>query len=476
MLSTPFCSHIIHCEPPRGFLVPKFSTYDGSNDPFDHIMHYRQLMTLDIGNEALLCKVFPASLQGQTLSWFHRLPPNSLGNFRDLSEAFVGQYLCSARHKQNISTLQNIKMQDNESLREFVKRFGQVILQVEAYSMDVVLQIFKRSICPGTPFFESLAKKPLATMDDLHPEVAREVVPNFRTGQGRSIEGRKGQVALKGRPSHHFPYPMRSFSLWSKTWPTSGGLDPSEQTHPEEIIVKKCAFHKEHGHTTETCRCLHYLVERLIKAGHLKQYLRSDAGGRDASQNHNSRAPRAPAASKVVINYINGGPSDEDIGTRAYQLHPAWDNWGEGRPRPIDGTIIFPPVDLTRILQPHRDALIMSLEIGDFDVRRILVDLGSSADLVQASVISHMGHSLTGLENLGRILSGFNGSSTTSLGDIVLPVQAGSVTLNVQFSVDGQIDLYGSQLAARQCYQIAQEAGTSQEDASLPESSHARDQ
>ena len=58
-------------------------------------------------------------------------------------------------------------MQENESLREFVKRFGQTILQVEAYSMDVVLQIFKRSICPGTSFFESLAKKPPTTMDDL---------------------------------------------------------------------------------------------------------------------------------------------------------------------------------------------------------------------------------------------------------------------------------------------------------------------
>ncbi|KAL6311885.1 hypothetical protein AAG906_013511 [Vitis piasezkii] len=63
------------------------------------------------------------------------------------------------------------------------------------------------------------------------------------------------------------------------------------------------------------------LVERLIKAGHLKQYLRSD--------------------------------------TR-------------------DGTIIFPPVDPTRTLQPHRDALILSLEIGEFDVRRILVDPGDS--------------------------------------------------------------------------------------------------
>ena len=58
-------------------------------------------------------------------------------------------------------------MQENESLREFVKRFGPAVLQVEAYNMDVVLQIFKRSICSGTPFFESLAKKPLTTMDDL---------------------------------------------------------------------------------------------------------------------------------------------------------------------------------------------------------------------------------------------------------------------------------------------------------------------
>ncbi|RVW73266.1 hypothetical protein CK203_050377 [Vitis vinifera] len=177
------------------------------------------------------------------------------------------------------------------------------------------------------------------------------------------------------------------------------------------------------------------------------QYLRSDTGGRDASQHHNSGAPRAPVAPKAVINYINGSPSDEEydsrrkrqkllraasIRERINSIRPGLT--GEG-PRPIDGTIIFPPADPIRTLQPHRDALILSLEIGDFDVRRILVDPGSSADLVQASVVGHMGHSLAGLENPGRILSGFNGSSTTSLGDIILPVRAGSVTLNVQFSV-----------------------------------------
>ncbi|RVX21423.1 hypothetical protein CK203_001725 [Vitis vinifera] len=61
-------------------------------------------------------------------------------------------------------------------------------------------------------------------------------------------------------------------------WPRPLGTDPSKRDHS-----KRCAFHKEHGHTTETCRCLQCLVERLIKAGHLKQYLRSDAGSRNAS-------------------------------------------------------------------------------------------------------------------------------------------------------------------------------------------------
>ena len=142
-------------------------TYDEISDPFDHIMHFRQLMTLDIGNDTLLCKVFPISLHDQTLSWFHHVLKNFVTNFRDLSEAFVGHYLCSTRPKQNINTLQNIKMQENEFFRDFMNRFEQAVLQVESYHMDTILQIFQQKICLGTPFFESLAKKPPTMMDDL---------------------------------------------------------------------------------------------------------------------------------------------------------------------------------------------------------------------------------------------------------------------------------------------------------------------
>lgn len=68
-------------------------------------------------------------------------------------------------------------------------------------------------------------------------------------------------------------------------------------------------------------------------------------------------------------------------------------------------------------------------------MKMILVDPGSSVDLLQVSLVKQMGFIPSSLENPGRILFGFNGASTTSLGDIILPIQAGPVTLNVLFFV-----------------------------------------
>ena len=61
--------------------MPTFAMYDGSGDPYDHMLHYSQAMNLNAGNDHLLCKVFPASIQGKMLAWFHRLPRNSINSF-----------------------------------------------------------------------------------------------------------------------------------------------------------------------------------------------------------------------------------------------------------------------------------------------------------------------------------------------------------------------------------------------------------
>ena len=209
--------------------------------------------------------------------------------------------------------------------------------------------------------------------------------------------------------------------LFDFRWPGPIRTNLAKRDHS-----KKCAYHKKHGHTTEQCRSLHYLVERLIKAGHLKQYLHSEARVRDTPRNCDSGTSRTLVAPKAIINYIHGGPLDEEYNTkrkrqrllRATSVHERVNSIrpgitsGSARPgitsgsaRPIDGTIVFLPIDPTRILQPHYDALILSLGMRDFDVRQIIIDPGSSVDLLQTPVINQMRLELSGLENPGRILS-----------------------------------------------------------------------
>ena len=58
MLSSPLGQHILDYEPPRGFVIPDFATFDGSADPYDHMFHYVHAMILNDSNDRLLCKVF----------------------------------------------------------------------------------------------------------------------------------------------------------------------------------------------------------------------------------------------------------------------------------------------------------------------------------------------------------------------------------------------------------------------------------
>ena len=163
--------------------MPSFTMFDGFNNPYDHMLHYKQAMTLNTENDHLLCKVFQVSLRGPTLAWFHKLLSYSINPFNKLWTAFISQYLCSIQQKRNISSLQTIIKQEEESIRDFTRRFRQAIQQVEAYSIDAVLQNFRRSFGSSTPFFHSLSLDPPATMEELYKRAHRysRLKDNIRT-------------------------------------------------------------------------------------------------------------------------------------------------------------------------------------------------------------------------------------------------------------------------------------------------------
>ena len=132
------------------------------------MLHFNQIMILSTGNDRLLCKVFPASLKRPALAWFHKLPRGSINSFSELWAAFISQYLCSIQQKGNISSLQAILKREDESIWDFTQRFGEAVQQIDIYSMDAILQNFRRSFRPTTPFFQSLSLDPPATMEELY--------------------------------------------------------------------------------------------------------------------------------------------------------------------------------------------------------------------------------------------------------------------------------------------------------------------
>ena len=53
----------------------------------------------------------------------------------------------------------------------------------------------------------------------------------------------------------------------------------------------RCDYHRDHGHETNHCQSLKFLVEKLIRAGHLRRYIREPT----------RRAAAAPTADRVVV-------------------------------------------------------------------------------------------------------------------------------------------------------------------------------
>ena len=126
-----------------------------------------------------------------------------------------------------------------------------------------------------------------------------------RKGQGEKCQPDQSPLTLL-TVSYEKLLPMIC-ELSDFRWPEPLKTDPAKRDHN-----RKCVYHKEHGHTTKQCRSLHYLLEKLIKTGHLKQYVRLGARSGETSQNQAFRAPSAPVIPRAIINYIHGGPLDEE--------------------------------------------------------------------------------------------------------------------------------------------------------------------
>ena len=199
-------------------------------------------------------------------------------------------------------------------------------------------------------------------------------------------------------------------------------------------------------------------MERLIKVGHLKRYIRETArrAKTDPIVERIADRSKLPPEPQPTINYIPGGPVDDQYQSKSQKkrlllaaiararVHTINTPVSDKAMQPVDGFISFPPINPSRVITSHYDALVLTLCTNNFYVHRVLVDLGIATDLLQLPAFRQMNISLNRLSSAGRVLSEFNGATTVAIGDIALPVKAGPVVQQVLFSVVENLGPYNA--------------------------------
>ncbi|XP_028113888.1 uncharacterized protein LOC114311918 [Camellia sinensis] len=104
----------------------------------------------------------------------------------------------------------------------------------------------------------------------------------------------------------------------------------------------------------------------------------------------------------------------------------------KGRTKQRD-VISFSSKDLERIQTPHNDALVVTMCVKDFDINRILIDQGSSVQIMYYDAFKQLKLEDKDLAPATSPLVRFNSQLEWPLGKIIFSVKTGSVIKQAEF-------------------------------------------
>ena len=98
--------------------------------------------------------------------------------------------------------------------------------------------------------------------------------------------------------------------------------------------------------------------------------------------------------------------------------------------------ISFNEEDARGTHQPHDDALIVTINIASFTTRQVMVDDGSSADILYLPAYQQMRLNKDKLRPMDAPLVGFTGDKVCPVGIVTLPITIGTHPKSVSKTVD----------------------------------------
>ena len=179
-----------------------------------------------------------------------------------------------------------------------------------------------------------------------------------------------------------------------------------------------CQYHQDHGHTTEDCRSLWDYLDQLDQEGKLKQILHHSSGlGSQANSGSQRDIPSRPLLRTINVIFAAPGkigscPSRIMSITR---LSSGDINQDRKRAR-VELPLVMGFSDEENIgtIQPHDNALVITLQIEGYDVKRVMVDQGSAAEIMYPDLYK-------GLNLKAEDLTPYSSPLVSFKGKIIIP-------------------------------------------------------
>ena len=164
---------------------------------------------------------------------------------------------------------------------------------------------------------------------------------------------------------------------------------------------KYCDFHQDVGHNTSECYSLRNQIEGLVRGGLLTEFLQQVRDGiktgkqvqKEIREPEERRKNQGKDLMEQIqmVHTISGGPTLVGTSNNSRKNHarkvPRCDAASQvfkvSTPGPTRSTqIIFTEDDAYNTVQPHDDPMVVTVQVANNRVARVMIDTGSSVDII----------------------------------------------------------------------------------------------